>query len=100
MVTVKIGDGIVRKVFDIKDIGVIAGCYVREGIFTRDGNVVIWRGNRKIGQGKIKTLQRDRKTVKDVHTGFECAFLVEGHTDWAEDDRVECFIEVPEQPKS
>jgi len=100
MIRKKTGEAVVRKVFDIKDIGVIAGCYVREGIFTRDGNVVIWRGNRKIGQGKIKTLQRDRKTVKDVHTGFECAFLVEGHTDWAEDDRVECFIEVPEQPKN
>ena len=26
-------------------------------------------------QGKIKSLQRDKKNVKEVHTGFECAFF-------------------------
>jgi hypothetical protein len=29
-----------------------------------------------------------------VFAGFECAFMVDGFTDWAEDDRVECFIDV------
>jgi translation initiation factor IF-2 len=29
--------------------------------------------------------------VKEVHAGFECAFLVDGFSEWHEDDRVECY---------
>lgn len=97
MVKVKSGDGIVRKVFDIKNVGVIAGVYVQDGLFSRDGFVVIWRGRQKIGEGKILSLQREKKTVKEVRTGFECGFMVEGVTDIQADDRVECYIEKPKQ---
>ncbi len=98
-VLVKVGEAVVRKVFDIKGIGVIAGCYVREGRFSRDGTVVIWRGKQKIGSGSIKSLQRERRPVKEVHAGFECGFLVDDFTDWAIDDRVECFLKIPESQK-
>lgn len=93
----KIGEAVVRKVFDIKNLGVIAGSYIKEGIFTREGTVVAFRSNKKIGGGKIVSLQRDKKNVKEVHTGYECAFMVEGFNDWEVDDRVECYIDVPEK---
>jgi translation initiation factor IF-2 len=96
MISTKIGEAVVRKVFDIKDLGVIAGSYVRDGRFNRDGKVTIYRGNKKIGEGKIKSLQRDKKTVKEVHTGFECGFIIENFGDFQVDDRVECYLEVPE----
>jgi translation initiation factor IF-2 len=96
LVRKKIGEAIVRKVFDIKDLGVIAGSYVRDGIFTRDGNVVIWRGTRKVGQGPISSLQRDRRAVKEVHSGYECAFMIQDFKEWEVDDRVECFADRPE----
>ncbi len=97
MKNVKIGEAEVRRVFDIKGLGVIAGCYVKEGTFSRDGNVVIWRKKHKVGQGKIKSLQRDKKMVKEVHAGFECGFIIDKYSDWAVEDRVECFIEVPDE---
>lgn len=93
VVRVKTGEAEVRRVFDIKGQGVIAGCYVKEGRFVKDGIIVAWRGKVKLGEGKIKSLQRDRKTVKEVTVGYECAFLVEGLNDWAENDRAECFVE-------
>lgn len=96
MISTKIGEAVVRKVFDIKDLGVIAGSYVRDGRFNRDGKVVIYRGNKKVGEGKIKSLQRDKKTVKEVHTGFECGFIIENFGDFQVDDRVECYLEMPE----
>ena len=96
MVRKKTGDALVLKVFDIKGVGVIAGCRVVEGRFPRDGFVIISRRNKKIGEGFIKSLQRDKKTVKEVHTGFECGFLVDGFVDFAEGDTVECFIESAE----
>lgn len=97
MVRTKIGEATVLRVFDIKKVGVIAGSIVRDGRFTRDGFVVIWRGKTKVGEGKISSLQRDKKSVKEVFTGFECGFMVNGFSDWAQDDRVECFIDVPKK---
>jgi len=99
MVRKKIGEATVLKVFDIKNLGVIAGSYVKDGRFSKEGTVVIYRGNRKVGEGAINSLQRDRKQVKEVHTGYECAFLVEGFDTWQPDDRVECYLEVPETLK-
>ena len=99
MVRTKVGEGVVRKVFDIKDLGVIAGCYLKQGIFSREGFVIGWRGNKKIAEGKISSLQRDKNAVKEVHTGFEFAFMIDGHKDWQIDDRIECFLDRAEQIK-
>lgn len=96
MVQKKIGQASVVRVFDIKGVGVIAGCQIRDGRFSRDGSVVVYRSGKKIGEGKIKSLQREKKAVKEAHAGFECGFLVEGFVDFAVDDTVECFLEVPQ----
>ena len=96
LVKKKVGEALVRKVFDIKD-AVISGVYVQDGVFSNKGEVVVWRRNKKIGGGKIKSLQRDRKIVKEVHKGFECAFIVDDYADWQVDDRVECYIDVPKK---
>lgn len=95
MVSKKIGEATVLKVFDIKGLGIVAGAVVRTGRFIRDGKVIIWRGKHKVGEGSIKGLQRDKKSVKEVHAGFECGFLVDGFDTWLADDRVECYQEVP-----
>lgn len=99
-VKTKIGEAVVLRVFDIKNVGVIAGCAVKDGRCSRNGTLVVWRGKTKIGEGKIKSLQREKKTVKEVHAGFECGFLVEGFDAWQVDDKVECYLEmVPEGKK-
>jgi translation initiation factor IF-2 len=97
MVRTKVGEAIVRKVFNIKGVGVIAGSYIQDGRFVKNGYVVAWRGRQKLGEGKITSLQRDKKTVKEVHTGYECGFVVEGIEDWYEGDRAECYVDMPKQ---
>lgn len=92
----KIGEATVVKVFDIKNLGVIAGAQVISGRFTKEGKVAVWRGRTKIGEGPISSLQRERKSVKEVHTGFDCGFMIEGFNDFQIDDRVECYLEVAE----
>lgn len=99
LVKTKVGEARVLKTFDIKNIGVVAGCIVADGRITRDGFAIIWRGAKKIGEGKIESLQRDKRTVKEVYSGFECGFIVEGVTDWKVDDRVECYAMVPSDAK-
>jgi translation initiation factor IF-2 len=88
---VKTGEAEVRVVFDIKGTGKIAGSYVKQGTFFKGANILIFRGPKKVGEGKIKSLQRDRKTVNEVTAGYECAFIVDGFNDWIEGDRVECY---------
>lgn len=93
----KVAEATVLKVFNIKSLGVIAGAVVNSGTISKDCFAKIYRGKNFIGEGFIKSLQRERKSVKEVHTGFECAFLVENFTDWQVDDRVEFYLEVPKK---
>lgn len=92
---VKTGEAVIRKIFDIKGLGIIAGFYVKDGKIVKDGTIVVFRDNRKIGEGKIKSLQREKRTMKEISAGFEGAFLLEGFQDWTIEDRAECYIEVP-----
>lgn len=98
MVSTKVGEAVVRKVFDLKEKGVIAGCYVTEGIIPRNAKVVCMRAGRKIGEAKIDSLQRDKKVVKEVHSGYECGFLTDKFHDWQVDDIVQCYVEKAQQP--
>lgn len=93
-VLTKIGQATVLKVFNIKKLGVIAGCIVNDGRFSAKGIIAIVRGRKEVARGKIKSLQRDKKSVKEVHSGFECAFIVEGFEDWQPDDIAECYIDI------
>jgi translation initiation factor IF-2 len=97
LVRVKIGEAEVIRVFDIKNIGIIAGAQVKEGRIVRDGILVVYRGGRKIGEGKLRSLQREKRSVKEVHGGYECGFMLENYDDWAVGDRVESYIEEPKK---
>jgi translation initiation factor IF-2 len=88
----KIGSAEVLRVFDIKNIGVVAGCIVRDGRFVRDALIVILRYGKKVGEGKIKSLQREKRVVKEVHSGFECGFVVDGFSDWIVGDQADCYV--------
>lgn len=95
MKTEKTGEAVVLKVFDIKKLGIVAGAHVVDGYCSREGTVVVYRGNQRIGAGKFTSLQKDKKSVKQARKGFECAFMVDKFDGWQVDDRVECFLEVP-----
>jgi translation initiation factor IF-2 len=90
----KVGEAVVKKVFDIKGVGIIAGCYMRDGVLSRDCKVSCVRNGQVVGESKINSLQRDRKTVKEVHAGFECGFVASSFSDWQEGDTVYCYSEV------
>ncbi len=89
----KVGEANVLKVFDIKGTGVIAGCYMREGVLSRGNKAECMRSGRKVGEAKVSSLQRDRKSVKEVHAGYECGFTADGFDGWAEGDTVIFYAE-------
>ncbi len=90
----KVGEAVVKKVFDIKGIGIIAGCYMRDGVLARGNKVVCMRSGRQIGEAKVSTLQRERKSVKEIHAGYECGFTTDGFNEWQEGDTVVVYAEV------
>ena len=89
----KVGEALVLKTFDVKKLGVIAGCVIKDGRFNEKGTIAVIRNKEEIFRGKLKSLQRDKKTVKEVHSGFECAFIADGFNEWQEDDVVHCYLE-------
>lgn len=97
-VSTKVGEARVKKVFDIKGVGVIAGAYVTDGVLNRTGRMVVMRDKHKVGEGPIKSLEREKRSVKEVQSGFDCAFMVDGFNDWQIDDKVECFVETIVKP--
>lgn len=89
----KVGEAMIKKVFDVKKIGKIAGFGVRQGKMVKGAAVEIVRFNKVVGKGTIKSLQKDKKTIKEVGVGFEGAMMVDGFDDWIEDDKVVCYLD-------
>ena len=90
----KTGEANVKKVFNIKGVGVIAGCYVSDGVVGNSYKAACIRNDECVGEGKISSLQREKKHVKEVHSGYECGFVTEGFREWQVDDVVHFFKEV------
>ena len=92
-----IGHAEVRQTYKVSAVGTIAGCYVKDGKVTRDGQVRILRDNIVIYEGNIGSLQRFKDSVKEVAANYECGMSVEKFNDIKEGDVFECFImeEIP-----
>ena len=92
-----IGHAEVRQTYKVSSIGTIAGCYVKDGKITRDGQVRVLRDNIVIYEGNIGSLQRFKDSVKEVVANYECGMSIEKFNDIKEGDIFECFImeEIP-----
>lgn len=83
----------VKAIFRIKTIGIVAGAGVEAGSLLQNAKVKILRNKEIIGKGIIKTLQKDRNKVSSVNEGSDCAFSVDGFSDWKEGDVVQQIVE-------
>ena len=92
-----IGHAEVRHTYKVSAIGTIAGCYVKDGKITRDGQVRVLRDNIVIYEGNIGSLQRFKDSVKEVAQNYECGMSIEKFNDIKEGDIFECFVmeEIP-----
>ncbi|GEM_PF-3831009 len=86
-----IGHVEVRKVFKGGRIGTIAGCYVTDGVVTRDALIRITRDGIVIFDGAISSLNRFKDSVKEVRQGYECGVGVDGYNDIKEGDILEAI---------
>ncbi len=72
MQEILIGEGEVREIFNIPKIGMIAGCYIKDGKVIRNAVVSILREKKEIARTKILSLKRFKEDVREVAAGYEC----------------------------
>jgi translation initiation factor IF-2 len=87
-----IGEALIVKKFDFSK-GSIAGCKVTNGIFKRSDTFrVINQKNEKIFEGKIKSLEVQKKSENEVRANQECGVVFEkGFDKFGEGDKIISF---------
>ncbi|MBU0686582.1 MAG: translation initiation factor IF-2 [Candidatus Margulisbacteria bacterium] len=86
-----IGHARVTALFEFSKVGVIAGCYVEDGLLKRGAGLRQTRDGNIIYEGTIENLKRFKDDIKEVQKNFECGVSIKGYTNFKEGDRIECF---------
>ena len=86
-----LGRAEVRDTFRIKGAGMIAGCFVQDGLLKRDADVRVLRDNVVIYTGKLISLRRFKEDVNEVRGGYECGAGISNFNDVKVGDILECF---------
>ncbi len=81
----------VRDTFKVPKVGVIAGCYVTDGVVKRSSMVNLIRDGIVKFTGKISSLKRFKDDAKEVKEGFECGIGLENWQDIQVGDTLEAF---------
>jgi translation initiation factor IF-2 len=81
----------VRNTFRIKGVGMIAGCYVLDGVVKRDAEVRVVREGVVTYTGRVSSLRRFKEDANEVRSGFECGVGVSNFNDIKVGDVLECF---------
>jgi len=87
-----LGRAEIRQLFQISDVGVIAGAYVTDGVVSRSSaGVRVLRDQAVVYQGKIDSLKRFKEDVREVQTGYECGIGIENFNDLKTGDVLEVY---------
>ncbi|BBL35831.1 translation initiation factor IF-2 [Nitrosomonas stercoris] len=81
----------IREIYRISKVGVVAGCYVLEGLIKRDALVRVLRDSVVIHEGSLDSLKRFKDDVKEVKAGFECGLSLKNFNDIKQGDQVEAY---------
>jgi translation initiation factor IF-2 len=92
-VEVVTGDAEVREIFRVPRVGNIAGCYVLNGVITRNSKVRFLREGTIIWKGAISSLRRMKDDVREVAAGFECGIGLTDFQDLKPGDIIETYEE-------
>ncbi len=81
----------VRDIFRVPRAGVIAGCFVKEGIINRNDKIHLVRDGRIIHTGNVGSLRRFKDDVREVSSGYECGVGIENFNDIKIGDTIEVY---------
>jgi translation initiation factor IF-2 len=86
-----LGKAEILEVFNISNVGKVAGCRVAEGKVERGAKVRLIRDDVVIHEGTLSTLKRFKDEVKEVPAGQECGMAFANYQDIRAGDFIECF---------
>jgi translation initiation factor IF-2 len=87
-----LGHAEVREVFKISKVGMIAGCYVTDGVIERNAQVRVTRQEIVVEKDRrLQQLKRFKEDVKEVRSGQECGMKIDGYDDIKVGDVLECY---------
>ena len=92
----------VRDTFRVSKVGVVAGCYVTEGVVNRNHFARLARDGVVIRDDcKVSSLRRFKEDVREVRSGMECGIRLEDFEDVKPGDVIETYeiIKVPRKLK-
>lgn len=81
----------VLAIFKSSRLGNIAGSIVTKGVFKRSYLAKLKRDGEVIFEGSIASLKRMQDDVKEVKKDTECGILLNGFTDFKENDEIEGY---------
>ena len=81
----------VREVYRISKVGMVAGCYVQEGLVKRGAKIRLLRDSVVIHDGELDSLKRFKDDVREVKAGFECGLSIKNFNDIAKGDLLEVY---------
>jgi translation initiation factor IF-2 len=87
-----LGRAEVRDTFRIPKVGMIAGCYVQDGVIKRDSEVRLVRDNVQVFKGKVASLRRFKEDVSEVRNNMECGIAIQNYGDIKVGDMIEAFV--------
>ena len=87
-----LGRAEVRDTFRVPKVGMIAGCYVSDGIVKRDSEVRLLRDNVVVFKGKVGSVRRFKEDVSEVRNGMECGISITNYGDIKVGDVIEVFV--------
>ena len=87
-----IGQGVIKKIFEISDSSKVAGSIIEDGKVTSKAFARISRDGKQIAEVQIQSLRREKNQVKEVLSGLECGITFLKFNDLLENDKIEFFI--------
>ncbi len=90
-----LGHAEVRQVFRISKVGMVAGCYVTDGVIERNSQIRVTRGGIVVEKDRrLEQLKRFKDDAREVKAGMECGMKIDGYDDIKEGDILECYKSV------
>lgn len=87
----EIGNAQIRMIITLTDGSVVFGSRVKEGILKRDCKCYIVRNDEILGEGKIKSLRKNKDIVSEVKQGEECGAILDVDIEAKEGDELYCY---------
>jgi translation initiation factor IF-2 len=96
-----LGHAEVREVFRVSKVGMVAGCYVTNGVIERNSLIRVTRDDIVVeNERRLSQLKRFKDDAKEVKSGLECGMLIDGYDDIHVGDVIECYRSQEVRPGS